>query len=239
MTSGEPGPGERPAPAGHTLLEAVAVMDRLRSPDGCPWDREQTHESLAPYAIEEAYEVADAVAGGDLAELRDELGDLLLQVLFHARVAAEETGGFDIDDVAAALVAKLKRRHPHVFADVAVRDAAEVSANWDAIKAAERAEAGGQPGGERPRDELAAALGRIPRGLPALQRSREVWRRVTKAGLDPAALADGLEGEAAPSSAGGRLGAAVLAALAAGLDPETELRRWTAALGDVALHAAE
>ena len=94
-------------------------MDRLRSPGGCPWDAEQTHESLVPYAIEEAYEVADAVDHGDPTHLADELGDLLLQVLFHARIASE-VGDFDIDDVAAALVAKLKRRHPHVFGDVQV-----------------------------------------------------------------------------------------------------------------------
>lgn len=214
---------ERP---GHRLLDAVEVMDRLRSPGGCPWDIEQTHASLVPYAIEEAYEVADAVDSGDPADLADELGDLLLQVLFHARIAAE-AGTFDIDDVAATLVAKLLRRHPHVFGDVEVADAHEVVTNWQAIKASERAEAGEEP---HPDGELAAALERIPRGLPAMERATKTVNRVRKAGLDPAALAAGLEGEAAPSSPAGQLGAAVLAALDAGLDPESELRRWTAAL---------
>ncbi|NCD17612.1 MAG: MazG family protein [Actinobacteria bacterium] len=206
-------------------------MDRLRSPGGCPWDAEQTHASLVPYAIEEAYEVADAVDSGDPAKLADELGDLLLQVLFHARVAAE-TGDFDIDDVAATLVAKLKRRHPHVFGDAEVADADEVVTNWQAIKAAERADAGES---DHPGGELAAALERIPRGLPAMERATKTVNRLRKAGLDPAALASGLEGEAAPSSPAGGLGAAVLAALDAGLEPETELRRWTAALREAAL----
>ena len=130
---------DHPRATGERLLAAVAVMDRLRSPGGCPWDAAQTHESLVPYAIEEAFEVADAVARGE--DLADELGDLLLQVLFHARVAQERPeseGGFTIDDVADALVAKLTRRHPHVFGDVAVSGAAEVHRNWEAIKRAER-----------------------------------------------------------------------------------------------------
>lgn len=222
-------------PTGSGLIQAVEVMDRLRSPGGCPWDAEQTHASLVPYAIEEAYEVADAVDSGDPAELADELGDLLLQVLFHARVAAE-AGDFDIDDVAATLVAKLKRRHPHVFGDVAVSGSDEVVTNWQAIKAAERAEAGEDP---HPDGELAAALDRIPRGLPAMERATKTVNRVRKVGLDPAHLAAGLAGEAAPSSPGGRIGAAVLAALDAGLDPETELRHWTAALRESALRAGE
>lgn len=202
-----------PTPAGHSLLEAVAVMDTLRSPGGCPWDREQTHASLSPYAIEEAYEVAQAVAAGDLADLRDELGDLLLQVLFHARIAAEEEGGFDIDDVAAGLVDKLKRRHPHVFAQVQVADAAEVAANWDAIKAAERAAAGASDGQDSP---LSAALDRIPPGMPALQRAREVLRRLERAGAP-----------VAPSELpGAELGDAVVRLHRSGLDPEVELRRW-------------
>ncbi len=125
---------------GSTLLDAVAVMDRLRSPGGCPWDAEQTHESLAPYLIEETYEAYQAIEDGDLAELREELGDVLMQVLFHARVAAErDDDGWDIDDVAAGLSAKLIRRHPHVFADVVVTGSADVVTNWDAIKSTEKA----------------------------------------------------------------------------------------------------
>src|SRR5699024_7109699 len=117
-----------PEAVGGPLQEAIEVMDTLRSEGGCPWDREQTHASLAPYAVEEAHEVAEAAATGDRDELIEELGDLLLQVLFHARVGAEGTLGapFDLDDVAATLVAKLRRRHPHVFADSQARTSAEV-----------------------------------------------------------------------------------------------------------------
>ncbi|MCL9796481.1 MazG family protein, partial [Frankia sp. AgKG'84/4] len=125
---------------GSALLDAVAVMDRLRSPGGCPWDAEQTHESLAPYLIEETYEAYQAIEDGDLAELREELGDVLMQVLFHARVAAERPDdGWDVDDVAAGLSAKLIRRHPHVFADVVVAGSADVVTNWDVIKSTEKA----------------------------------------------------------------------------------------------------
>ena len=185
------------------------------------------HESVATHQL-------NRNATQTLADLADELGDLLLQVLFHARIAAE-AGTFDIDDVAATLVAKLQRRHPHVFGDVEVADAHEVVTNWQAIKASERAEAGEEP---HPDGELAAALERIPRGLPAMERATKTVNRVRKAGLDPAALAAGLEGEAAPSSPAGQLGAAVLAALDAGLDPESELRRWTLALRGAALREA-
>lgn len=132
---------------GARLLDVVAAMDRLRSPGGCPWDAEQTHASLAPYLVEETYETLDAIHSGDLGHLAEELGDVLLQVVFHARVAADEPGGFDIDDVAGHLVDKLVRRHPHVFASGT--DAAEgidspeqVEQAWERIKAAERSAAG-------------------------------------------------------------------------------------------------
>ena len=128
-------------PPGARLLDLVAVMDRLR--EECPWDRQQTHESLLAYLVEETYEVVEAVTVGGRRQLVDELGDLLLQVAFHARIAEEATqpgaGGFDIDDVAGAIVDKLVRRHPHVFADVEVDGSAGVEASWEAIKAAERA----------------------------------------------------------------------------------------------------
>ncbi len=125
---------------GARLLDAVAVMDRLRSPGGCPWDAEQTHDSLAPYLTEEADEAVEAIASGDRAHLAEELGDVLLQVLFHARVGQEDPEApFDIDDVAGGLVAKLVRRHPHVFADAVATTPAEVEAQWAAIKAAEKA----------------------------------------------------------------------------------------------------
>lgn len=146
--------GADPAPRGARLLELVEVMDRLRSPGGCPWDAEQTHESLAPYAVEEAFELAEAIEGGDRDELADELGDVLLQVAFHARVAQEHPDApFDIDDVAGRIVAKLRRRHPHVFADVHAPSAADVEANWEAIKAAEKPERTGPLDG-------------VPAGLP-------------------------------------------------------------------------
>ncbi|HEY5987233.1 MAG TPA: MazG nucleotide pyrophosphohydrolase domain-containing protein, partial [Streptosporangiaceae bacterium] len=126
---------------GAALLRLVEVMDTLRV--ACPWDARQTHESLAPHLLEECYEALEALESGDPAAVRDELGDVLLQVVFHARVAAERTdgSGFTIDDVAAGIVDKLTRRHPHVFGNVKVSGAEEVKRNWDAIKAAERASA--------------------------------------------------------------------------------------------------
>lgn len=135
-------------PRGARLLDVVALMDRLRSPGGCPWDAEQTHESLAKYLVEETGEVLEAIAAGDLDNLREELGDVLLQVVFHARVASEareqgeeSSAAFDIDDVADVLAAKLVRRHPHVFADGTASTPDEVHAEWERIKACERAEA--------------------------------------------------------------------------------------------------
>ena len=136
------GPRAGIAIPGAALLRLVEVMDTLRV--SCPWDAKQTHESLAPYLIEECYEALEALEDGDPVALRDELGDVLLQVVFHARVAAERTDGtgFTIDDVATGIVEKLIRRHPHVFSDVKVSGAEDVKRNWDAIKAAER----GAPG---------------------------------------------------------------------------------------------
>ena len=128
-----------PALTGLGLLDVVAVMDRLRSPGGCPWDAEQTHASLRPYLLEEAHEAAEAIDSGDRAHLAEELGDVLLQVVFHARLGQEDASEpFDIDDVAAGLVAKLVRRHPHVFGDVVAHTPEQVAANWERIKAAEK-----------------------------------------------------------------------------------------------------
>lgn len=156
---------------GSRLLDAVAVMDRLRSPGGCPWDAEQTHASLVPYLIEEAHETVEALESGDREHIAEELGDLLLQVLFHARMAAEdEAEPFDIDDVAGGLVAKLVRRHPHVFADADARDAAAVEAGWEQIKAQEK------PDREHPLDG-------IPAGMPDLARADKVASRLERAGL--------------------------------------------------------
>jgi XTP/dITP diphosphohydrolase len=197
---------------GSTLLDLVAVMDRLRSPGGCPWDAQQTHVSLLPYLVEESYEVVDAVENGTREELRDELGDVLLQVVFHARVAQEDPEQpFDIDDVAAALVAKLERRHPHVFAGEAVAE--DLQAGWDAIKATEKR-----------RDSV---LDGIPLQLPALARTDKVLGRLQRNGLDaPAEPEAGLTEE----RVGAELLALVRRARAAGVDPEAALRRATRAL---------
>lgn len=158
---------------GGRLLDAVAVMDRLRSPGGCPWDAEQTHASLLPYLVEEAHELIDAVESGDQEQVRDELGDVLLQVLFHARVASDDADQpFGIDDVAGALVAKLVRRHPHVFADVQADDAAAVEANWEQIKA-----------GENP--ERRHPLDGVPASMPELATVAKVISRLERAGLGP------------------------------------------------------
>lgn len=215
MTSDTPR-SQRP---GGALLELVAVMDRLRSPGGCPWDAEQTHESLSPYLIEETYEAVEAIdelrAGGGTARahLIEELGDVLLQVVFHARVAEEHsTDPFDIDDVATGIVEKLRRRHPHVFGDVVAETPEQVSANWVAIKAAERAAApSGMPRGP---------LGGIPAGLPALARATAVVDR-----LDAAGRGDLVDATSASADPGSALLAQVVALVRSGLDPEAELRR--------------
>ena len=201
------------AAAGARLLDLVVVMDRLRT--GCPWDAKQTHASLAPYLLEETYEALEALDSGNPLALRDELGDVLLQVVFHARLAAERTDGtgWTIDDVADAIIAKLTRRHPHVFGDVAVSGAEEVNANWETIKAAERQAATGAAG---------SALDSVPMGQPALALAAALQRRAQRSGA-PAELAD-LTGEPAVSEVGGELFALAARAREAGLDPEQELR---------------
>lgn len=196
---------EPAAKSGSQLLRAVAIMDRLRSPGGCPWDAEQTHSSLAPYLIEEAYETLEAIETADLVSLREELGDLLLQVLFHARLAEEaaEAQRFGIDEVAADLVEKLTRRHPHVFADVNVDSAEQTQVNWDAIKRTEK-------GRESVTDG-------VPLGQPALALAAKLVQRSARAGLDVALPAGEGIGE--------QLMAVVAAAVRAGIDPEQALRR--------------
>jgi len=152
------------------LLE---IMERLRDPArGCPWDLEQDFRSIAPHTIEEAYEVADAIERGDLPALRDELGDLLFQVVFHSRLASER-GTFAFDDVVNAICDKLVRRHPHVFGDAIVADAADQSRAWDRMKREERAARGAQ-----------GALADVPVGLPALTRARKLGARAGEAGFD-------------------------------------------------------
>ena len=196
--------------AGARLLELVAVMRRLRRE--CPWDAKQTHATLAPHLLEESYEALEALESGDPDALREELGDVLLQVMFHAEVASERTDGtgYTIDAVAEGIAAKLVRRHPHVFGDVTVSGADEVKQNWDAIKAAEREAKNGAPG---------SALDGVPFGQPALSLAAQLQRRAERAGV-PSELAD-LDGAA---GLGAELFALVARARAAGLDPELELR---------------
>ena len=157
------------------IARLLAIMARLRDPaTGCPWDIAQTFASIAPYTIEEAYEVADAIDRGDMPDLRDELGDLLLQVVFHARMA-EEAGAFDFGDVVAAISEKMTRRHPHVFADVQVGDAAAQTLAWDAHKRAERAARG---------DHDTSALAGLSRGMPEWQRAVKLQHKAARVGFD-------------------------------------------------------
>jgi XTP/dITP diphosphohydrolase len=188
-------------PVGAALLEAVAVMDRLRSPGGCPWDAEQNHRSLAPYLLEEAYEAYDAIKAGDLTALREELGDVLLQVVLHARLG-EDTAGFSIDDVAGDLVAKLIRRNPHVFAETTVAGIDEIVDNWEAIKKAEKARSSTMDG--------------VALSQPALALAAKVLQRVARTGLD------------VPLPVDAELGSVLLRLVAQGradgVDAETALR---------------
>ncbi|WP_317618967.1 MazG family protein [Cellulomonas palmilytica] len=213
-----PSSGHVDAGATSALDELVAVMDRLRSPGGCPWDAEQTHASLAPYALEEAHELVEAIEHDDRAGLREELGDLLLQVVFHARVAQEHADDpFDVQDVAADLVAKLVRRHPHVFADEqAAPDDEGRDVAWDRIKRAEK--------------DRASALDGVPLALGALARTQKLVARAERAGV----AADDPDGD----DLGARLFALVREARAAGLDAEGELRR-TAARWEAQVRARE
>ena len=240
-----PEPGDPPLPAGATLLrgsadlpgahliDLVATMDRLRVE--CPWDARQTHQTLAPHLLEEPYEALEALESGDDRAFCEELGDVLLQVVFHARVAAERADGYTIDDVADGIVDKLVRRHPHVFADVTVSGADEVHRNWDDIKRAERAEKkeraerAGVPAGA---DGSPSSLDGVPFGQPALALAAQLQRRAARAGV-PDELAR-LEGDpGSPDRAGpddpaeeiGReLFRLVLKARETGRDPELELR---------------
>jgi len=156
------------------LDRLIAIMARLRDPaGGCAWDLEQTFATIAPYTVEEAYEVADAIERGDLTELRDELGDLLLQVVFHARMA-EEQGAFAFDDVARAICDKMIRRHPHVFGEASQRTSGEQTTAWEAIKADERAGKSMGP---------ASLLDDVPMGLPALTRAVKLTRRAARVGF--------------------------------------------------------
>lgn len=203
-------PGER-------VLDLVEVMDRLRSPGGCPWDARQTHESLVEYLIEEAYETVEAIEESDRTLLREELGDVLLQVVFHARIAQEDDAdSWSIDDVADGIIAKLIRRHPHVFGDVTADTAAQVEANWHAIKAQEK-------GRESVTDG-------IPSALPALTHAGKVLSRSASVEGLPALRGERRATEAMDSMTddaeyGDLLLAIVALGRERGFDAETALRK--------------
>lgn len=206
--------GSYDLPGAH-LLDLVAVMDRLRSPGGCPWDAQQSHESLVRYLVEEAYELVEAIETGDRDHLREELGDVLLQVVFHARVAAEHSSdAFDLDDIADAIVTKLVSRHPQVFGPDGAsggeaRTAAHVEATWDRLKTAEKGRT--------------SVVDGIPPGLPALASAEKLLGRADRAGLDVPLPPGGSPDD--PVGLGDTLLGLVASARVAGLDAEAELRR--------------
>jgi XTP/dITP diphosphohydrolase len=232
-------------PGAH-LLDLVATMDRLRVE--CPWDARQTHESLAPHLLEEPYEALEALESGDEQAFCEELGDVLLQVIFHARVAAEraDATSFTIDEVADGIVAKLVRRHPHVFGDVAVSGADEVKRNWDEIKREEKRQRAERAGVAATPAGPPSALDGVPFGQPALALAAELQRRAARVGVpDELARLDGdllsarsspadpghqaaFDGDPAAAGPGAEIGRElfrlVMKARAAGRDPEMELR---------------
>ncbi|MFZ5817506.1 MAG: nucleoside triphosphate pyrophosphohydrolase [Bacillota bacterium] len=227
-TAGDADP-RRWVPAQWPADPLVEVMARLRAPGGCPWDREQTHQTLRKYMLEEAYEAVEAIDSGDPQLLCEELGDVLLQVVFHAQIA-REAGTFDLHDIVEGITAKLVRRHPHVFGDVVAETADDVTRNWEAIKRAEK-------GGEAPE----SVLGKVSGALPALSRAHEVQKRAAKVGFDwediegPVAkvreeLAEVLA--ASPAEREGEIGdllfAVVNLARMLKVDPEIALSRTTA-----------
>jgi MazG family protein len=211
------------APKGSALLDLVRVTARLRGPGGCPWDREQTHASLARFAVEEVYELLEAIDTGDVEAVCEELGDLLLQVVFHAQIA-EDASAFTIDDVAKGITDKLVRRHPHVFGDVEVRSAEQVVANWQRLKASEKPSRGAFEG--------------VPAAQPALGYADQLLSRAAKSGFDWPQDADAArrvraeleeflaagDDESRRKEAGDLLLSAVGLARRHGLDPEAALR---------------
>jgi tetrapyrrole methylase family protein/MazG family protein len=224
--------------------DLVALMARLRAPDGCPWDREQTHDSLRTYLLEETYEVLDAIERNDPRALKDELGDLLLQVLFHAQLAAEQ-GRFSIDDVLRELHTKLVRRHPHVFGTVKADSPEQVVVNWEALKAAERntrAEHQRKGPALRAQPEGNSALAGMPATLPAQLEAYQLTRKAAQVGFDWERFEDVLakldeevkelresvaagDKERLEDEVGDLLFVAVNVARFLGLDPELALRR--------------
>lgn len=173
MPQSSPSMSPPPSEDQHPIFRLIQIMDRLRDPErGCPWDLEQSFATIAPYTVEEAYEVADAIERNDLADLKEELGDLLLQVVFHSRMAQEQ-GAFDIQDVAAAISDKMIRRHPHVFGDHAYENLSAQVEGWEALKAQER-KAKAKTG----------VLDDVPTGLPALTRAMKLTKRAARVGFD-------------------------------------------------------
>jgi ATP diphosphatase len=213
----------------HSIEALLEIMARLREPEGgCPWDLEQDFASIAPYTIEEAYEVDDAIRRGDMRDLASELGDLLLQVVFHAQMA-REAGAFAFPDVVDAICQKLIARHPHVFGEARIESARAQTDNWDRLKEEERTRRAAA-GGRAP-----SALDDVPLGLPALLRAQKIQRRAERAGSDwartdpsVAALESALRKPLDASALGPLLFAAVHLASAAGIDAETALRQATA-----------
>ncbi|GGK13815.1 nucleoside triphosphate pyrophosphohydrolase [Deinococcus malanensis] len=196
------------------MHELMTIMRRLRAPDGCPWDREQTHESLRPYLLEEAAEAVDAIGSGSPAELAGELGDVLLQVAFHS-VIAQEAGTFTYENVEAGIVAKLVRRHPHVFGDTVVSGSDQVVSNWQAIKAAEQ--------GGRPR----RAVDRVPSALGALSREAQAQKLAGIQGDRDSLLRTLQEAPESEEGVAAVLSAVVAWARSAGVDGEVALRART------------
>jgi MazG family protein len=220
--------GSADLPGAH-FIDLVATMDRLRV--DCPWDARQTHASLAPHLLEESYEAVEALEAGDQRALREELGDVLMQPVFHARIAAErgDETGYTIDDVADGITAKLIRRHPHVFGDVTVSGADEVKANWDEIKRKEKADLAERTGAPAAGDAMVSALDGVPFGQPALALAAQLQRRAARAGApEELALLNGEPGPGASGPAEADLGRELFRLVARarelGLDPETELR---------------
>lgn len=223
------------APGAHPDFDRlVRTIWRLRQPDGCPWDREQTHASITANMIEESYEAVDAIEADDVAHMREEMGDVLEQVMLHSQIAAD-AGEFTIDDVCRELNEKLVRRHPHVFGDVAASDAEGALDSWDDVKREERAAAGEAAGGEEP-----GLLDSVPTGMPALMQCQKISKRAAKAGLEWETTADvwdkvaeeraEFEAEEAGSDAaaeefGDLLFALVNVARREGIDAEEALRR--------------
>ncbi|CCF82827.1 MazG family protein [Nitrolancea hollandica] len=226
-------PALDPLQSGRDPAALQQIVARLRSPGGCPWDREQTHQSIKRHLIEEAYEALDAIDRDDPDDMREELGDVLLQVYLHAQMA-EEAGQFTLEDIYDSLTAKLIRRHPHVFGDVIAESAGAVLENWDQIKRRERRERGDSEE-ERP-------LGKIPADLPALARAQTVIRRAGRAGIDVPGVhtMEGAPGRPEPANEeefAGALFALAAAASKAGIDAEGALRAATQRFERTANHS--